>query len=80
MAGINFGARVRLGEERRLATFVAPDGNPTVYGLPKEALTGAVGRSHTTPTPDPDSRDSGPRTPGALRLERVVSHMKAARR
>lgn len=43
------------------------------------ALTGAVGRSHTTPTPDPDPRDSGRRTSGALRLSELASCLCTAR-
>lgn len=61
MAGITADARARV---------VALDARPSLY-----ALTDAVGRSHTTPTPDPDPRDSGRRTPRALRLSELVSRL-----
>ena len=43
-------------------------------------LNGAVDRSHTTPTPDPDPRDSGRRTSGALRLSELASRAARCRR
>ena len=41
----------------------------------RHALTGAVDRSHTTPTPDPDPSDSGRRTSGALRLSELAPRL-----
>lgn len=46
---------------------------------PSHAHTGAVGRSHTTPTPDPDPRDSGLRTFGALRPSELAPCLCTAR-
>ena len=73
MAGILHGARgLRVSEALWAPTGSAggtvPANSPTLHRV----LTGAVGRSHTTPTPHPDPRDSGRRTVGALRLSELA--------
>ncbi len=77
MTSIRFGARGRASEQSLGGGAASParDLRQATTGL-----TGVAGRSHATPTPtpDPDPRDSG-HTSGALRLERVVTHIRARR-
>jgi hypothetical protein len=73
VAGITFDAR---GLELTGALMARPD-CPAAAATPGSrpfirALIDAVGRSHTTPTPDPDPRDLGRRTSGALRLSELT--------
>ena len=77
MTSINFGASGRASEQS-LGEDVATSARG--LRLANEGLIGVAGRSHATPTPtpDPDPRDSG-LTSGALRLERLVSHIRARR-
>ena len=79
VASITFGALGLRGSEALQALPIFAPATATAGSRPsRHALTGAVGRSHTTPTPDPDPRDSGRRTPGALRLSELapcLTHM-----
>ena len=69
MAGITFGARgLRVSGAPQAPTMSVAATAMADSPTSSRALTGAVGRSHTTPTPHPDPRDSGRRTVGALRL------------
>lgn len=76
MAGITFDARGLQGSGTPLASPAGSFGAvATAFRPSSHALTGAVGRSHTTPTPDPDPRDSGRRTSGALRLSEMAPRL-----
>ena len=72
MASITFDARGLQVLGTPLACLGLPLRAATAHSPSCHALNGAVGRSHTTPTPDPDPRDSGRRTPGALRLSEMA--------
>lgn len=76
MASITFDARALRVSGSPLADSNIPAAATTTFSRPScHALTGAVDRSHTTPTPDPDPRDSGRRTPGALRLSEMAPRL-----
>jgi hypothetical protein len=79
VASITFDARGLQVSGTPLACPDRPLGAVTTHIRPScHALTGAVGRSHTTPTPDPDPRDSGRRTSGALRLSELAPRLTRA--
>jgi hypothetical protein len=78
VASITFDARGLQATGAPTALPGCPAATVTTGSRPSRyAHTGAVGRSHTTPTPDPDPRDSGLRTVGALRPSELAPRPRA---